>query len=150
MKKIGIILLVLVLLALTAGMIFSVVKITSNETTKSVTALNFKVGGLDEEGDFDKTMKSSIVTRDFLPLEGLSIEVAEDSDNSYEVFYYTKKGVFISADEAASETYAPESTLEGATQVKIVIHTKDGDALSFFDISKVLKPITIKTPKVRG
>jgi len=150
MKKIGIILLVLVLLALTAGMIFSVVKITSNETTKSVTALNFKVGGLDEEGDFDKTMKSSIVTRDFLPLEGLSIEVAEDSDNSYEVFYYTKKGVFISSDEAASETYAPESTPEGATQVKIVIHTKAGEALSFFDISKVLKPFTIKTAKVRG
>ncbi len=147
MKKIGIILLVLVLLALAAGTVFSIVKITSNETTKSVTALNFKVGGLDEEGDFDKTIKSSIVTRDFLPLEGLSIEVAEDTDNTYEVFYYTKKGVFISSDEASFEAYAPESTPEGATQVKIVINTKGGDDLSFFDVAKVLKPITIKIAK---
>ncbi len=147
MKKIWIILLVLVLLAIAAGTVFSIVKITSNETTKSVTALNFKVGGLDEEGDFDKTIKSSIVTRDFLPLEGLSIEVAEDTDNSYEVFYYTKKGVFISSDEASREAYAPESTPEGATQVKIVIRTKDEDNLNFFDIAKVLKPITIKIAK---
>jgi len=147
MKKIGIIFLVLVLLALTAGMIFSVVKITSNETTKTITALNFRVGGLDEDGDFDKTMKTSIVTRDFLPLEGISIEMAENTDNSYEVFYYTKKGVFISSDEATHDAYVPESAPEGATQVKIVVSPKNGEDLNIFDVSKIVKTITIKVAK---
>ena len=146
-SKLTTIIIFVLLFALIGGMAFCIVKITSNETTKSVTALNFRVGALDEEGDFDKTIKTCIVTRNFIPLEGLSIEVAEDTDNSYEVFYYTKKGVFISSDEASRETYAPESTPEGATQVKIVINTKDGEDLSFFDISKVLKPFTIKVAK---
>ena len=148
MKKIGIILLVLVLLAMAGGTIFSIVKITSNETSKTVSAFSFQIGNLNESGGFNKNDTSTMVTKDMLKLEGLDITLPADSAVQYKVFYFNEDGDFLVADETYSTSaFASESTPEGAAQVKIVVKPVSDPEISFFEISKYAKQITIKVSK---
>ena len=147
MKKIGIILLVLVLLALAGGTIFSIVKITSNETSKTVSALSFQIGNLNESGRFNKNDTSTMVTKDMLKLEDIEIILPEDSGVVYKVFYFDEDGEFISSSEYLDTHEFKDEPAEGATQVKIVVKPVSDPEISFFEISKYAKQITIKVSK---
>ena len=67
------IILVVILIALTAGVIFSVVKIVNLDSTKKLNSLNYQVGAIDS--DTGKYIKDTgyIVTKDFITLDGLKV-----------------------------------------------------------------------------
>lgn len=138
---------VFVLIALIAGgTIFSVVTLTKNETSKTVSAINYQIGNLNESGAYNKNDTSTMVTKNMLKVDGLSIELAEDSAVQYKVFYFNEDGDFISADEYSTSDYSATAP-EGATQVKIVIDPISDPEISFLEIPKYAKQITIKVNK---
>lgn len=69
------------------GMIF-------NKDTKSISALSFSVGGMDDSGNYTD-VKTSIYTKDMFECQGLTIEPDFEASGSYQVFYYSENKNFI-------------------------------------------------------
>ena len=139
---------VFVLIALIAGgTIFSVVTLRKNETSKTVSALSFEIGNLNESGGFNKNDTSTMVTKNMLKLEDIEIILPEDSGVVYKVFYFDEDGDFISSSEYLDTHEFKDEPAEGATQVKIVVKPVSDPEISFFEIPKYAKQITIKVSK---
>ena len=62
---------------LLAGMIFSIVKITNAEDTREISPLAYKIGKLDDNGEYVEDT-SCIVTKDFLNVEGMTSKQEEN------------------------------------------------------------------------
>ena len=85
--------LVLVLVLLTIGVAFAIVKVTGVDKTKTIgsTVLDWQVGALDAEGDFDNEV-NAIMTKKHLGLDGLKIEVQKKPHVDVCVVIFNKKG----------------------------------------------------------
>ena len=99
------IILVVILIALTAGVIFSVVKIVNLDSTKKLNSLNYQVGAIDS--DTGKYIKDTgyIVTKDFITLDGLKVTLKKDAGVEVFVALFNKKGDLIAADTNNSQTF---------------------------------------------
>lgn len=145
-NKITTIIMFVLILALIGGMVFCIVKLTSTETTKSVSALNFQIGNLSADGTVNKNDTSTMVTKNYLKLDNLSIELPEGSGVQYKVFYFDDNGAVVGVDEYSTSAYSAEAP-EGATQVKIVVDPLLDSEISFFEIMKYAKQIKITVAK---
>lgn len=117
-----------VLIALLIGAVACMgVALNKQITTSKVSSLAYKIGGLDENGAYVKDT-SSIVTKDFLSVEDMKIEMEKDALITYKVFFFDKNEEFISADEVANTTDYKGVAPENATLFKVVIRpTKDAE-----------------------
>lgn len=88
---ISVILAALVIFGAAAGIIA-----LTNKETKNVSSLSFSVGGINAEGNYEKT-DLSIYTKDMFECQGLSIEPDFEATGTYKVFYYDSDKKFIGA-----------------------------------------------------
>ena len=104
--------------AVLIGVVAGVAVVFGSET-KTISAGQFSVGGLDDSGKFVST-NQSIVTKDAFECIGLRIEQDFDSNATYDVYYYDYNGHFVESKLGLSGIYDEDYPL--AQLARIVIH----------------------------
>lgn len=128
-------------LCLIAAVIGIAVKLDRSTTDERLGSEAYSIGIIDVEGDVDKTEKTSIYTRNSLDLDGLSIELADDAEITYSLFFYDVKDRFLS--EGTELSVAPE----GAESVRIVITPVDDDEVTLLEVSGYANQLIVKIAK---
>lgn len=103
--------------------------------------LRTKIGALDDNGDFVKNT-ASIVSKDFVSTDGLTIKLQENADVSYKVYFFDTDKAFVSATEAQSADFAG-TIPENAKFAKIVITPLHDAEVSIFEMSGYAKQLTV-------
>lgn len=131
---------------LLVGMVITFVKLADNETTKTVSASAFEIGGLDEQG---KEIKNTACIRmkNSVSVDGLSIALDKDATVKYTVFYFTvdENGdeVFLSKSDLL-DADLDASSIPGTAEVcKIVIEPTMDAEVSLFEINGYANQLTI-------
>lgn len=131
---------------LLVGMVITFVKLADNETTNTVRASAFEIGGLSAEG---KEIKDTgcIRMKKAVNVDGLAIKLVEEATVSYKVYYFSVdedgKEVFISASEALSADLDASSIPDTAEVCKIVIEPTLDAEVSLFEINGYANQLTI-------
>lgn len=133
------------LVALIGGVTYAIVRVVQKEDTKEISSLAYKIGALDDNGDFVKNT-ASIVSKDFVSTDGLTIKLQENAEVSYKVFFYDADKAFVSASEAQSADYAG-TIPENAKYAKIVITPLHDAEVSIFEMSGYAKQLTVTVNK---
>lgn len=119
---------------------------TASSKTATLGTLDYQIGALDEKGEYSKDT-SSIVTRKFLSVEGMEIELQKNADVTYKVYFFDKNEKFISADETANTADYAGTVPENAALFKVVITpTKDAE-VSTLEIGDYAKQVTVTYAK---
>ena len=109
----------LLVIGLIGAVITLFVMLDRQTTVTEIGAEQYIIGGLDDEGaaaDVD----TSIVTRNAFTVEGLEVEVADEAEVTYELFFYDGEGRFISSTGEQTADFGG-SIPETADTAKIVI-----------------------------
>lgn len=80
----------------------------------------YMIGALDEEGKAEDS-DASIVTRKAFSTDGLKVELADEAEVTYELFYYDDEDEFISSTGALSTDFLGLTVPLNAETAKIVI-----------------------------
>lgn len=133
------------LVALIGGVTYAIVRVVQKDETREISSLAYKIGGLDDNGAFMKNT-ASIVSKDFISSDGLTIKLQENAEVSYKVFFYDADKAFVSASEAQSADYAG-TIPENAKYAKIVITPLHDAEVSIFEMSGYAKQLTVTVNK---
>lgn len=135
---------VFVLIAvLSVGLICTVCSLNRNIKTRDIAWTEYSVGAFDESGKIVEDDKSSLITKDFITVEGMKIELEEDAEITYKVFFYNEDQEFISSQEGETEI------VEGAKYMRIQITpTADEDGeISLLEKSGYAKQLSVTVNK---
>ena len=133
------------LVALIGGVTYAIVRVVQKDETREISSLAYKIGALDDNGAFMKNT-ASIVSKDFISSNGLTIKLQENSEVSYKVFFYDVDKAFVSASEVQSADYAG-TIPENAKYAKIVITPLHDAEVSIFEMSGYAKQLTVTVNK---
>ena len=133
------------LVALIGGVTYAIVRVAQKEDTKEISSLAYKIGALDDNGDFVKNT-ASIVSKDFVSTDGLTIKLQENADVSYKVYFFDTDKAFVSATEAQSADFAG-TIPENSKFAKIVITPLHDAEVSIFEMSGYAKQLTVTVNK---
>lgn len=112
---------VFVLLLATIGAVISLFFMLDRQTTVTeIGAEQYMIGGLDDEGAAIEG-DTSIVTRGTFTTDGLKVEVADDAEVTYELYFYDADGEFVSKTAALSADFDGSAIPENAASAKCVI-----------------------------
>lgn len=127
---------------LSIAVVFAFVKIDRNEKTKTLGANSFTyaIGILDSEGDYEQGT-TSIYTKDYHSVDGLTIEVKDDATVTYKVFFYDENQDFINMSSDLSEV--PDN----AEYFRVMITPTNDAEVSFFEIDDYAEQLTIRINK---
>ena len=126
----------LLIIGLIATTVTLFVKLDRQTTVTEIGAEAYIIGTLDDEGakaDGD----TSIVTRNAVTTDGLKVEIADDADVTYTIYFYGSEDEFISKTEALSADFDGSAIPENAETAKIVI-TPTADEDGKVDLTEVL------------
>ncbi len=122
----------ILLVAIITTLVVVIVKLNKNDKTATVGYRSYEIGTLSETGEFTKS-NEAIVTKEYITVKGLTVELKEDAKVQYRVFYYTKdsetgKMTFVSATELTSSDLAVNAIPETAQYAKIlIVPTRDSE-----------------------
>ena len=133
------------LVALIGGVTYAIVRVVQKDETREISSLAYKIGALDDNGAFVKNT-ASIVSKDFISSNGLTIKLQENAEVSYKVFFYDVDKAFVSASEVQSADYAG-TIPENAKYAKIVITPLHDAEVSIFEMSGYAKQLTVTVNK---
>ena len=133
--------------------VFVCFKIFGQET-KSISTFEFVVGGLDENGEYEKN-EQTLVTKNMFECKGLDVELNEDSTLSYQIYYYNIDKEFIKAGAVQSKSYTSDSNaVTAAKYARIVISPEipDGEdpeawKIGYFEKFAIASKLKIKVDK---
>ena len=126
----------LLVIGLIGAVITLFVMLDRQTTVTEIGAEAYIIGTLDDEGakaDGD----TSIVTRNAVTTDGLKVEIADDADVTYTIYFYGSEDEFISKTEALSADFDGSAIPENAETAKIVI-TPTADEDGKVDLTEVL------------
>lgn len=133
--------------AMLGGIIYAIVAATENkEKTVEISASEFSLGGLDDNGKYVET-KESIYTKDAFECKGLTVTPEFESQVTYQIYFYDSLGEFLYKTEVLEKAFRDEVDIT-ATHARIVItpnEDEDGNAVTMnvFNKSKYAKQLTI-------
>lgn len=133
------------LVALIGGVTYAIVRVVQKDETKEISSLAYKIGALDDNGAFMNNT-ASIVSKDFISSDGLTVKLQENAEVSYKVFFYDTDKAFVSASEVQSADYAG-TIPENAKYAKIVITPLHDAEVSIFEMSGYAKQLTVTVNK---
>lgn len=140
--------LVLIVL-LSVAVVFAFVKIDNMETTKTIggNSFNYSIGLInDETGEYEQGT-SSIYTKNYFNVDGLTIEVDEDSTVSYKVCFYDEDQNFISMTDSLTENFDGSTTPENAEFFRIMITPTNDVEVNWTEIGLYSNMITVSVSK---
>ena len=126
----------LLVIGLAGAVVTLFIMLDRQTTVTEIGAEAYIIGTLDDEGakaDGD----TSIVTRNAVTTDGLKVEIADDADVTYTIYFYGSEDEFISKTEALSADYDGSAIPENAETAKIVI-TPTADEDGKVDLTEVL------------
>ena len=136
-------LVVYVLIALLlVGMCATVITLDKQIETKTVSVWAFTNGALDAEGEYDES-DGSIYMKNVESVDGLEIEVMEDAEVTYQIFFYDEDKEFLSASGELSADYVYGNDVEGAEYFRVVITPTDDEEIGLFEKNGYAKQLTI-------
>lgn len=138
---------VVVLLAATAG--GAIVKACDNakEDTKTLKTRHYNIGVVEEDGDFKKDEKKSLVS-DFVNADGLVIDIQdEDVTVTYKVHYYNENEEFISSTDVMTEDYVQGELDETAKLARVEITPTEDDKITIFEKSGYVGQVSVTVNK---
>lgn len=133
------------LVALIGGVTYAIVRVAQKDETKEISSLAYKIGALDDNGAFVKNT-ASIVSKDFISSDGLTIKLQENAEVSYKVYFYDADKNFVSASEAQSADYTG-TIPENAKFAKIVVTPLHDAEVSIFEMGGYAKQLTVTVNK---
>lgn len=105
--------------------------------------LNYDIGGLDSNGEYEET-EESIYTKNAFESQGLKVEVDFDSTIDYELFFYDQYGDFISSTGKLEKNFDGELPFN-ATHTRIEITPQeDEDGIKWYEKNGYASQLTIK------
>ena len=126
----------LLVIGLAGAVVTLFIMLDRQTTVTEIGAEAYIIGTLDDEGakaDGD----TSIVTRNAVTTDGLKVEIADDAEVTYTIYFYGSEDEFISKTEALSADYDGSAIPENAETAKIVI-TPTADEDGKVDLTEVL------------
>lgn len=132
---------------LSIAMVFAFVKIDRNETTKTLgtNRFTYAIGLLDSEDGEYVQGTSSIYTKDFYTVDGLTIELEEDATITYKLFFYDEAEEFIEVVDGSE--FNSENVPEGAKYFKVEITPTNDVEVSTSEISTYAGQLTVTVNK---
>ena len=141
------ILVLIVGIALIGAVIGLAVKLNRSTTDERLGSEAYSIGIIDEDGEIDKSEKTSIYTRNAIKVDGLTIELAKDAEVTYSLFFYNKKGKFVESKDYTTTDFKSADVPEGATSVRIVITPTDDDEITLTEIKGYANQLTVRFKK---
>ncbi len=126
----------LLVIGLAGAVVTLFIMLDRQTTVTEIGAEAYIIGTLDDEGakaDGD----TSIVTRNAVTTDGLKVEIADDADVTYTIYFYGSEDEFISKTDALTEDFDGSAIPENAETAKIVI-TPTADEDGKVDLTEVL------------
>lgn len=145
--KIKWILVFLLLIVIGGGLIATAVKLNGTIKTKEIGSSAYGIGSISATTGKYVEDTSSIYSKDFITVDGLIIELKEDANVSYKLFFYDKEKEFISATDALTSGTNSTSVVDNAKYFKIVITPNADSKLTFLDISKYAERVSVTVNK---
>lgn len=133
---------IVVSILLLVGILGLCLRMGLSQTYTTLSATDYQVGALDENGAFVKNA-GSFVTKEFHDVEGLSIKVEKKAELSYQIYFYDAEEKFVSATNSFGVTYngiIPEK----AELFKIVINPINDDDITTFDIINYSSDVQVR------
>ena len=136
-------LVVYVLIALLlVGMCSTVITLDKQIETETVSVWAFKIGALDAAGKYDES-DGSIYMKNVESVDGLEIEVMEDAEVTYQIFFYDEDKALLSVSEELSADYVYANDVDGAEYFRVVITPTDDEEIGLFEKYGYAKQLTI-------
>ena len=110
----------LIAIGLIGAVVTLFVMLDRQTTVTEIGAEAYMIGVLDESGA-ETDGDTSIVTRNAVTTDGLKVEIADDADVTYTIYFYGSEDEFISKTEALSADFDGSAIPENAETAKIVI-----------------------------
>ena len=126
----------LLVIGLAGAVVTLFIMLDRQTTVTEIGAEAYVIGTLDDEGvkaDGD----TSIVTRNAVTTDGLKVEIADDAEVTYTIYFYGSEDEFISKTDALTADFDGSAIPENAESAKIVI-TPTGDEDGKVDLTEVL------------
>lgn len=133
---------------LSVAVIFAFIKIDKNEKTKTLGADSFTyaIGLLDAEGEYEQGT-SSIYTKEYYSVDGLTVELKDKATVIYKLFFYDEDKEFIDMTSDLSLSYDSSSTPATAEYFRIMITPTNDAEVSFFEIDNYAEQLTVSINK---
>lgn len=142
--------------AVLAGVIFAVVKISSIKT-RTISSLSFSIGSLSTADGSYVENDQAIYTKDAIECKGLSITPEFDAKASYQVFWYNEDDLYFGCTEVYNNTQKCLNAVpELAKYCRIAIYPAQVDSdgkkvddfkVKFYEPVKYANELTIKVDK---
>lgn len=126
----------ILLLGVIAAVVTLFFQVDRQTTVKRIGAEAYTIATLDDSGE-QTDGDTSIVTRNAVTTDGLKVEIADDADVTYTIYFYGSEDEFISKTEALSADFDGSAIPENAETAKIVI-TPTADEDGKVDLTEVL------------
>lgn len=126
----------LLVIGLAGAVVTLFIMLDRQTTVTEIGAEAYIIGTLDDEGakaDGD----TSIVTRNAVTTDGLKVDIADDADVTYTIYFYGSEDEFISKTDALTADFDGNAIPENAEIAKIVI-TPTADEDGKVDLTEVL------------
>ena len=137
----------LVGLALIGAVIGLAIKLERQTSTTTIGGEAYSIGMLDSKGAIAES-NQSIILRNAITTDGLSVKLGKDATVKYQLFFYDKNGSFISASEQLTSDFNG-SVPDNAETVKIMITpTADEDGkVSLIEVLGYANQLTVTVNK---
>jgi len=138
---------VVVLLAATAG--GAIVKIADNakDDTKTLKAYNYSIGAIEEDGDFTKDAKTSLVSG-FVKVDSLVIDIQdEDATVTYKVHYYDEDEKFLESTESLTADYEQGELNEDIKFARVEITPNEDEEITLLEKGGYVNQVAVTVNK---
>ena len=136
------VIIVIILLTLAATVAILAVKLNDSVTTRTISSFAFKVGGLDEDGMEIKS-DSTLVSREYLTVDGLKIEINNDKVRYKIAFYDKNKKIVGEVSDYYVSDYEASELAVAIVYAKIVIEPTSDAEVSWTEVRKYASMLTI-------
>ena len=126
----------LLVIGLIGAVVTLFVMLDRQTTVTQIGAEAYTIAALDDSGE-QTDGDTSIVTRNAVTTNGLKVEIADDAEVTYTIYFYGSEDEFISKTEALSADFDGSAIPENAETAKIVI-TPTADEDGKVDLTEVL------------
>ena len=120
-----------------------------DKTDKLNATFGYEQGLLSTEDGGEIKGTTSIRTKDFVTLDGLTVDIKNDASIVYQIFYYNEDDEFISASEELTADYdaSTASVAEDAAKVRIMVTPVNDPEVGVTEIPSYAGELTVEWAK---